>query len=263
MQHLIYNGDCQDILKALEAEGIIVPLIFADPPDNLGLAYEGYIDDIDEWDYKRFLNALVMRMYHQSEVCWLSYYWAYDLYIGSLLEAAIKPDQWRKILWRFTFGQHNHHDLGSGYRTLLRLAKAEFDFAECMDAIRTPSVRQQMGDSRADPRGRVPDDVWEFPRVVGNAAERRQWHPTQHPEALLERLLKSSNRPSKPLNLVIDLFGGTGSMLRVCERLEIPCLITEQSTTYCRLMSYSTQSVCTVTDSVEKSVAFIVDKLYP
>jgi hypothetical protein len=63
------------------------------------------------------------------------------------------------------------------------------------DAIRVPSARMKHGDKRADRRGRVPDDIWEFPRVCGNYAERRQWAVTQHPEALIERLVRMSCRP--------------------------------------------------------------------
>ena len=54
----------------------------------------------------------------------------------------------------FTFGQHNHHDLGNNHRPLLRLRW--HDAPLFPDAIRVPSWRQENGDKRADPRGRVP-----------------------------------------------------------------------------------------------------------
>jgi DNA modification methylase len=59
--------------------------------------------------------------------------------------------------------------------------------------------------------GRIPDDVWEFPRVTGNSKERRSWHPTQHPVAVYARILRLSTEPG---DTIVDLFGGTGTLFR-------------------------------------------------
>jgi len=99
------------------------------------------------------------------------------------------------------------------------------------DAIRVPSARQlKYNDKRANPKGRVPDDVWEFSRVCGTFKERRRWHPNQHPEALIERVVKFSTAPG---DLVIDMFAGTGTVNRVCKRLGRPCIGIEISEFYC------------------------------
>ena len=83
--------------------------------------------------------------------------------------------------------------------------------------IRVKSARQlKYKDKRANPLGRVPDDVWEFPRVCGTFHERRKWIPNQHPEALIERMVLMSTNPG---DLVIDLFAGSGTVHRVCKRL--------------------------------------------
>jgi site-specific DNA-methyltransferase (adenine-specific) len=62
----------------------------------------------------------------------------------------------------------------------------------------------------------VPDDVWEFPRLVGNAGERIQGHPCQLPEALLERVIRASTKVG---GVVLDPTAGTGTTLRVAQRL--------------------------------------------
>ena len=89
----------------------------------------------------------------------------------------------------FTFGQHNHHDLGNNHRPLLRLRWRDAPLYP--DAIRVPSLaareRRQAGRS---PRGRVPGDVFDFTRVTGNSKQRRTWHPTQLNEGLVERCVK-------------------------------------------------------------------------
>ena len=73
-------------------------------------------------------------------------------------------------------------------------------------------------------------DFWDFPRVVGNAKERRPWHPTQHPEALLERAIKLSTKEG---DAVLDLFSGTGGVIRVCERIGRSTVSVEVNALYC------------------------------
>jgi DNA modification methylase len=98
------------------------------------------------------------------------------------------------------------------------------------DAIRVPSWRQLHGDKRADPRGRVPGDVFDFPRVTGNSRQRRRWHPTQLHEELVERVICFSTRDG---GTVLDPFAGTGTTLRVCQRIGRRCVGIEIDRTYC------------------------------
>jgi DNA modification methylase len=93
-----------------------------------------------------------------------------------------------------------------------------------------PSWRQENGDKRADPRGRVPGDVFDFTRVVGNSKQRRPWHPTQLNEGLVERCIKLSTHEG---DTVLDPFGGTGTTLRVCKPLGIACTLIELHLGYC------------------------------
>jgi DNA modification methylase len=53
--------------------------------------------------------------------------------------------------------------------------------------------------------------------LVGNAAERIKGHPCQLPEVLLERIIRCSTKPG---NLVLDPTAGTGTTLRVAQRLK-------------------------------------------
>jgi len=94
-----------------------------------------------------------------------------------------REDLVREIIWRYTFGQHNNHDSTGGYRPMIRISDPEAKLYP--DAIRVESWRQKHSDPRANPNGRVPDAVWEFPRVVGNAKERVKWAVTQHPQKLM------------------------------------------------------------------------------
>lgn len=59
---------------------------------------------------------------------------------------------------------------------------------------------------------------------------RSESHPTMKPVSLLARLIKNS---SKPGELVLDTFGGSGSTLIACEQLKRRCCMMEIDPKYC------------------------------
>ena len=208
---MLIHGDCLRVCNEFQN---MVPrkqfdMVFADPPDNLGLKYEGFDDNRDPYTYIRWLEDVIdagVRCTRGN--FWISYYHKYDLEVKRMLRKWATGWEVRTFIWRFTFGQHRESDFGSGYRPIVRVGSVFHD-------IREESERQRIGDSRASPLGRVPDDVFDEARVVGNAHERRSWHPTQHPEKLIERIILSSTLPGQT---VLDMFGGTGTVHRVCQR---------------------------------------------
>ena len=228
MRYQLYNGDCLDVLQTLEP----VATIMADPPDNIGLDYETYRDRQTEGDYvgllRKWLNAFVLK----AKTVWFSYNAKWTFEVGKIVTEIVGLRagdlEGKPCVQVFTFGQHNHHDLGNNHRPLLRLRWRSAPLFP--DAVRVPSWRQENGDKRADPRGRVPGDVFDFTRVTGNSKQRRSWHPTQLNEGLVERCLKLTTPPGAP---VLDPFGGTGTTLRVCKRINLPCTLIELDKAYC------------------------------
>ena len=63
--------------------------------------------------------------------------------------------------------------------------------------------------------GMVPNDVWEIP-YENSMSKNRTGYPTQKPEKLIERIIKSS---SKENDIVCDFFGGSGTTAAVAEKL--------------------------------------------
>lgn len=227
---MIYNEDCLDVLR--RTPKLHYQMLFADPPDNIGLAYDNYIDQVPESEYyAKFEQWLIWSM-HAAKTVWFSYYWKHDLEIKyltrSLLRHVYPTFSAKTFIWRYTFGQYRQSDCASGYRFLLRLR--HYGAPLYPQAILERSRRQELGDSRAAPGGRVPDDVWDVPRVVGNSSERHPWHSTQHPELLMERVIKFSTVEG---DKIIDIFGGTGTTLYVANRLNRDCDICEISPFYC------------------------------
>lgn len=223
----IYNMDCSDFLRGSEK----LKAIFMDPPDNLGLKYNGYHDKIPLSAYYGWLESVISLSMDRANIVWISYYHKHDLRLSAILERLLRERYaswgYRKILWRFTFGQYVDTDFPNGYRPIVLLTshgtKLEYN------AIRVVSERMLLGDPRAA-GFRIPDDVWEIPRVVGNSPERRKWHPTQHPEELMERIVRLSVTGTERF---VDLFGGTGTTLRVGRKAGLNTSVVEIDPQYC------------------------------
>lgn len=194
-------------------------MAFADPPDALGLKYNGFKDKFSDGEYRDLMYRLI---YNGTQICkimWLSFNAKYTFLVGGLIDDFLQAHGgWEAKACQqvFTFGQHNHNDLGNNHRPLYRLKREDAPIYP--DAIRVPSWRQLNGDKRADPRGRVPGDVFEFHRVTGNSKQRRAFSPTQLHEGLYERCIKLS---CKPGDTVLDLFAGSGTLGRVAPRCGI------------------------------------------
>jgi site-specific DNA-methyltransferase (adenine-specific) len=226
-------GDCLQVIWTLPK----ARMIFADPPDNLNLKYDGYKDQRE--NYYPWLSVIVRSALCRAPILWLSHYYRHTpLLLAGLDEKVLLTQEVRLFLWRFTFGQHRQSDCGNGYRPILRIAPLEMQWNT--DAIRVPSARALAGDRRADPRGRVPDDVFEFSRVCGTFRERRKWIPCQHPEALIERMLRMSCRPG---DIVVDLFAGSGVVNRVAPKLGLHCYSIDLSRLYCERIAQETGAV--------------------
>jgi len=65
-------------------------------------------------------------------------------------------------------------------------------------------------------QGVVVDDVWQLDKI-NNSATESVGYPTQKPEALLERIILASSNPG---DLVMDVFGGSGTTAAVAEKLD-------------------------------------------
>lgn len=230
----IICGDCQEVLPKLPR----AKMLFSDPPDNLGMKYKGFDDHWPSMSaYYDWLVLVLCSMRRANpDLIWLSVYYRHRPRINIALSNGGFVD-WddRWFYWYYTFGQQQETDFKNTHRPILRLMKS--DAKVYPEAVKEESQRQRDGDKRAKEGGCIPGDIWPFPRVCGNYKERRKWAPNQHPEALMERIVKFSAQPG---DLVIDLFGGSGTTLRVCQRLGIQCLAIEISRFACEKIAAET-----------------------
>lgn len=211
----VIAGDCIEALEAVPSGS--ARLVFADPPYNIGIDY-GRGAKADRLDASRYYDWCESWLSQCQRIC------ARD---GSLfvmipgnhlatfeviLQGASGCREFHRrnvIVWHETFGQYQSGNFTDCWRAILYYTASAVDFVWHGDAIRIPSDRQaKYGDCRADPAGKVPPNVWTFPRLVDNAAERVPGFPTQVPQALVERIVQAASDPG---DLVVDPFTGSGT----------------------------------------------------
>ncbi|MBA7672859.1 hypothetical protein ES703_81046 [subsurface metagenome] len=206
----IICGDCIDVLSKVRKP--FADLIFADPPFNIGYKYDKYNDKQKREQYVTWTEDW-MRACKRVLKPTGSFYIA----IGDEHAADVKriADELQLVMrnwliWHYTFGQQMKNKFARSHTHIFYFVNDEknFTFNDC--AVRVPSDRQLIyNDKRANPSGKMPDDVWtEYPRVCGTFKERAGWHPCQMPENLLKRIIAvSSNRR----DCVLDPFSGSGT----------------------------------------------------
>jgi site-specific DNA-methyltransferase (adenine-specific) len=232
----LYRDDCLAGLDRIEPDS--VDLAFADPPFNIGYAYDVYNDRRDAEQYlawTRRWGAAVMRVLKPSGTFWLAIgdEYAAEAKLIFQKELGLTCRNW--VVWYYTFGVHCTRKFSRSHAHLFYFVKDPKHFTFNDQAIRVPSARQLVyADARADARGRVPDDTWilrpqdlphgfaaatdtwYFPRVCGTFKERAGWHGCQMPEQLLGRIIRACSNPGEA---VLDPFAGSGTTLVVAKKL--------------------------------------------
>lgn len=226
----IIVGDCVEILGGQDEP--FADLIFADPPFNIGYKYDQYKDRKKYEDYYAWTEqwmAACVKALKATGSFWVAIgdeYAAEIRMIGRKLGLNLR--NW--VIWHYTFGQATKKKFARSHAHLFYWTKDPKKFTFNDMAVRIPSARQTTyGDKRANPKGKIPDDVWSFSRVCGTFNERVQWHPCQMPEKVLERIIEVSSNPG---DLVADPFNGSGTTCCTAARLGRKYFGTDISETY-------------------------------
>ena len=214
----IICGDCIEVLGKVREP--FADLIFADPPFNIGYKYDKYYDKVKSKNYIAWTKDWV-------NVCKkvLKPHGSFYIAIGDEYAANVKiiaeelglfMRNW--LIWHYTFGQQTKNKFARAHTHIFYFVNDKKNFTFNDYAVRVPSDRQLIyNDKRANPKGKMPNDVWdEFPRVCGTFKERQGWHPCQMPESLLRRIIAVSSNPG---DCVLDPFSGSGTTPAVSYQL--------------------------------------------
>lgn len=220
-----YLGDCIRVLSEIKNES--VDLIFADPPYNIGKKFGNFHDSWPsdeqyvEWCYT-WLEACLEKLKPTG-----------SLYVMTATQAMPYLDLWlrkrttilSRIVWHYdSSGVQAKKYYGSMYEPLLFCVKNTKSYTFNASAIEvaapTGSVRKLMDYRKKIPTPykdtKVPGNAWYFPRVRYRMDEYEE-HPSQKPEALLDRIIRASTNVG---DLVLDPFAGTFTTCAVAQKLE-------------------------------------------
>ena len=197
-----------------------VDLIVADPPDNIGLKYDGFTDRLPVEEYEANILCWLCKMADLTDgPIFLTFNEKWTRAVENSIEELGIP-LIQRLQWHYTFGQDQTRNgkYSLCYRPVYWLNSAYVRPKQ----IKVPSARQtKYKDKRAAPGGKMPANVWEFPRICGTFNERRNWLPTQLPEALVERIVKGH---CPPYGRVLDPFVGSGTTAIICRRFNMDCV---------------------------------------
>lgn len=223
-EHQIWRGDSLQVLREIPDGSC--DLIFADPPYNIGKKYSNFIDKWPteeaywKWCYE-WIDLCIEKLTPSGSLYVMSSTQAMpalDLYLRSKIHVL------SRIVWHYdSSGVQAKKYFGSLWEPILHCVKDSKNYTFNADDIlveaRTGATRKLIDYRKPVPTEysstKVPGNTWYFPRVRYRMPEYEN-HPTQKPEALLERIIKASSNVG---DVVMDPFSGTFTTSAVAKRL--------------------------------------------
>jgi len=227
-------GDNLHILRAFPSNSI--DLIYIDPPFFSGREYNQIWGDENEvrtfndiWEdglpsYLIWLNARLWemrRVLKNTGSIYVHCDWHASHHIKCEMDKIFGYKNFKaNIIWSYDWGGRGETQWPQKHDDILFYSKTNkwfFDPSKVRVSYKTqvkgrkkPLVSKEKFD-----RGKLPTDVWDM-SVIHAMSPERIGYPTQKPEALLERIIKSSC-PEK--GIVADFFMGGGTTCAVAQKL--------------------------------------------
>jgi adenine-specific DNA-methyltransferase len=218
---ILYQGDAVDILEKLSLANLPIDLTITSPPYNIGKEYE---HPLSLEEYIDWCSTWMLQIYNITKstgTFWLNF--GYLEVPDRGLCVPIPYLLWDKspfyllqeVVWKYGAGVSTKYRLSPRNEKWLFYLKNPQEYTFNLDSIRDPNVKyphqKKNGKYRCNPLGKNPSDVWEFPKVTTGAkrsSKERTGHPAQFPLGVVERIVQAS---SKPLEIILDPFAGSGS----------------------------------------------------
>ena len=244
-KHRLLCGDATKIedVKRLVGESAI-PMIYSDPPFNINLNYNKGIgtkgkyggskvqDNKSDSNYRQFLKETLKNALTVTSKDTHVFYWCDERYIGLLqdLYRELGIENKRVCLWiknnqmvtpEIAFNKV-YEPCVYGVRGKPVLSKKYLNLNEVLN--KEVGTGNQLHEDIQDLF-----NIWLVRRLPANQYE----HPTQKPPTLHEKAIK---RCTQVGDVVLDLFGGSGSTMIACEQLKRACYMTEIDPVFCSLI---------------------------
>lgn len=216
--------------------------MFVDPPYNIGKKFSNFHDkwpsDIEyaKWAYQWIDECVRIlkptgSLYLMTSTQAMPYF---DLYVRDKLSIL------SRIIWAYdSSGVQAKKYFGSMYEPILYCVKDPkaycFNADDILVEAKTGAKRKLIDYRGKEPKQyntqKVPGNVWEFPRVRYRMDEYEE-HPSQKPEALLDRIIRTSSNAG---DIVLDPFAGTFTTAAVAKNLDRRSISIEAQSDYLKI----------------------------
>ncbi len=245
--HTIYFGDNLDVLRRHAPDGS-VNLIYIDPPFNTGKAqsrtriktvrsdsgdrvgFQGqryatakmgsraFPDRFD--DYLAFLEPRLLQAYRVLAPDGTLYFhidYREAHYCKVLLDGIFGRQSFlNEIIWAYDYGGRPTRRWPPKHDNILVYVKDPSRYVFDTKAVeRIPYMAPGLVGPEKAARGKLPTDTWWHTIVPTNGRE-RTGYPTQKPLGVVSRIVQASSRPG---DLVLDFFAGSGTTGEACINL--------------------------------------------
>ena len=215
----VYLGDVLDILRKLPSNSI--DCVYADPDYNVGVKYNDVsyrkkFDDYIEWciDWSKESH----RVLKEDGNFFVINYPKNNAYLRTRYLDSVFHDV-NEYVWIYNTNiGHSKHKFTTAHRSILHCTKSDSNkFYKDNVAVKyeNPTDRRIMRLIESGKPGRMPYS-WLYFNLVKNVGFTKTFHSCQIPEGLSRTLIGVA---TKPKDVVLILFGGSGSEIIECKRL--------------------------------------------
>lgn len=189
-------------------------LTITDPPYNQGYAYNEYKDRLNEKDYIELLSKI-------PTPCVIVHYPEETI---NLLPKAIQAKCEQVVCWVYNSNTGKQSRLISWWGCKPDFKKVRQPYKNLNDK----RIQKRISEGKT---GAKIYDWWEINQVK-NVSKEKTSHPCQIPEELIKRIIQITADES---DLIIDVFGGSGTTSKVASDLGFNSLSYEINKDYCEI----------------------------
>jgi site-specific DNA-methyltransferase (adenine-specific) len=233
----VYQMDALDLLRKLPDNSI--DCIYADPDYNVGVKYNNISYSKSFKDYIAWCvlwSQESRRVLKEDGNFFIINYPKNNAHLRvNFLDGAFQSVNEYVWVYNTNIG-HSRNKFTTAHRSILHCAKSKDNkFYKNNVAVeyKNPTDRRIMELLRQGKKGRMPYD-WFYFDLVKNVSRSKTFHSCQIPEGLSRTLILSCTEPN---DVVLILFGGSGSEVVECKKLNRRYIAAELDPKYYRLIS--------------------------
>jgi DNA modification methylase len=190
-------------------------LVITDPPYNQGYKYNDYEDRLSEEEYIELLSKI-------PTPCVIIHYPEETI---NILPKAIKGKCEQVVCWVYNSNTGKQSRLISWWGCKPDFRKVRQPYKNLNDK----RIQKRISEGKT---GAKLYDWWEINQVK-NVSKEKTEHPCQIPEELIKRIILTTASPN---DIIIDVFGGSGTTAKVAKDLGFSSVSYEIDSEYCEII---------------------------